>query len=279
MSILEQIVETKRAEVKERAAAVPLSELEKRVQAAEAPRSLKEALRPGGSPPGRRSRPDGARLQRMRIIAEVKKASPSKGVIREDFDPVSIARAYQSGGAVALSVLTDEPFFQGRLEYLEAIRREVSLPLLRKDFVLDPYQVWEARAAGADAILLILAAVPDDRLLARLAEEAGGLGMEVLWEVHDPGDLRRVLPLEPRMLGINNRDLRTFQVTLETTRALLDGIPGEVVTISESGLFYRADLEKVRAWGVDAFLIGESLMRAPDPGAALKSLVEPGGGG
>jgi indole-3-glycerol phosphate synthase len=224
------------------------------------PRSLAEAL----------VRRDGSGF---RIIAEVKKASPSKGLIRADFDPVAIARAYERSGAAAISVLTDEKHFQGRLSYLEAIRRVARLPLLRKDFIVDPYQVWESRAAGADAILLIAQAIPDDAHLARLAREAAHLGMDVLWEVHDRGDLERVLPLEPGILGINNRNLRDFNVTIETTHDLLPDIPAGVITVSESGFTCREDLECLSRWGVHAFLIGEHLMRQEDPGVALARLL------
>jgi indole-3-glycerol phosphate synthase len=207
-----------------------------------------------------------------RVIAEVKKASPSRGVIRADFDPVRIARAYAAGGAAALSVLTDEKHFQGKPEFLEAIRGEVDLPILRKDFLIDPYQVWESRALGADAILVILAAV-DDALAASLAREARDLGMDVLWEVHDGEDLRRASAFAPALVGINNRALKTFAVTLETTRRLLPDVPRGAVAVSESGFSTRDELEAMASWGAGAFLIGESLMRAADPGEALRALV------
>jgi len=270
MSFLERILAEKRREVEERSRSVPLKDLEARAGLAPAVRSLKRALRPGG-PPG----PGAHGAEKPRVLAEVKKASPSKGVIREDFDPVGIARAYERAGAAAISVLTDGPFFQGSLDHLRAIREAVALPLLRKDFIVDPYQVWESRAAGADAILLILAAVPDDNRMADLAREARELGLEILWEVHDAGDLRRAIALGPEIIGINNRSLRTFEVSLETTRSLLPGIPPGVVKVSESGFARREEIETMRGWGVDAFLIGESLMRAPDPGAALGMLLEP----
>ncbi|HVR73700.1 MAG TPA: indole-3-glycerol phosphate synthase TrpC, partial [Planctomycetota bacterium] len=208
-----------------------------------------------------------------RVIAEVKKASPSRGVIREDFDPVRIAEAYERGGAAAISVLTDGKRFQGSLEHLAAVRAHVRLPVLRKDFVVDSYQVREARAAGADAILLILAALPDDGEVRSLAAEAEALGMDVLHEVHEEGEMRRALGLNPRIVGINNRDLRTFEVRLETTRTLAPLVPEGVVVVSESGFSRREDLEAMRGWGVEAFLIGETLMRAPDPGEALRGLL------
>jgi indole-3-glycerol phosphate synthase len=263
VNVLERILQDKRNEIQARSASVPVEVL--RAQALEAlpPRSLAGALSPGGRRGG----------SGFRIIAEVKKASPSKGLIRPDFDPVAIARAYERAGAAAISVLTDEKHFQGKLSYLEDIRRETSLPLLRKDFILDSYQVWESRAAGADAILLIAQAFPDGAGMARLAREAAHLGMDVLWEVHDRGDLERVLPLGPRILGINNRSLRDFEVTLETTRALLPDIPAGVIIVSESGFSCREDLEMLSGWGVHAFLIGEHLMRQEDPGAALARLL------
>ena len=266
MSILDRILADKRSEVDELREAMPLAELEDRAASAPAVRPFVPAL-------GRTDRP-------FSVIAEVKKASPSKGLIRDDFDPVTIATSYAAGGAAAISVLTDEKYFQGKLEYLTAIRRQVDVPLLRKDFILDPYQVVEARAAAADAILLILAAISDDALLAELARQAAALGMGVLWEVHDREELQRLLrlPVEPEVIGVNNRNLRTFEVDLETTRSLLPEMPAGTVKVSESGFFERKELAMMRQWGVDAFLIGESLMRAPDPGKALAGLVgEPEG--
>jgi len=265
MNILEKILRDKRAEVKESRRRRPLEEVQASARKAPPARSLRKALLPGL--PGKD----------LRIIAEVKKASPSRGVIREDFDAVNIARAYASAGAAAISVLTDEKYFQGRLEFLEAIRREVDVPLLRKDFVIDAYQVWEARAAGADAVLLILAAIPDDETIVGFAREAEGLGMEVLWEVHDAEELSRVSAFEPAIVGINNRNLRTFEVSLETTRDLLPSISSEVLVVSESGFFHRPELEMMRGWGVAGFLIGESLLRQPDPGVALGSLLQASG--
>lgn len=273
MNVLERILQDKREEIKARSALVPMDQLRARALESFPPRSLAKALSPEGAHPvallADRRRGEAA----FRVIAEVKKASPSKGLIRPDFDPLAIARAYECAGAAAISVLTDEKHFQGRLSYLEAIRREVSLPLLRKDFVVDPYQVWESRAAGSDAILLIAQAIPDDADMARLAREAEHLEMDVLWEVHDRGDLERVLPLGPRIVGINNRNLRTFEVSLETTRGLLPHIPAGVVVVSESGFSRREDLEMLSSWGVHAFLIGEHLMRQEDPGAALARLL------
>ncbi len=261
MSILDRIMEDKRAEVDARRAARPLAELEAEVTDTPPTRPFAAALgRPGGA---------------FSIIAEVKKASPSKGIIREDFDPVAIGTGYAKGGAAAISCLTDEKYFQGKLEYLTAIRESVEIPVLRKDFIRDPYQVFEARVAGADAILLILAAISDGRLLVDLAGLAAELGMDVLWEVHDLEELHRLLGLavQPAVIGVNNRNLRTFDVDLETTRTLLPEMPEGAVKVSESGFFERQELAMMREWGVDAFLIGESLMRAPDPGRALAELV------
>ena len=260
MSVLEKILEDKRAEVAERKSSVPLDELRWKAESAPGVCSLADALR--------------TVVTGFSVIAEVKRASPSKGLIREDFDAVAVARAYEKGGARALSVLTDRKYFQGRLEYLEAIRREVTIPILRKDFMVDPYQVWESRAAGADAILLIVAAFDGDVELKILSGEAEDLGMDVLWEVHDEKELERVIPFGPKLVGINNRDLRTFDVSLDTTRRLLPLVPSGSLVVSESGFFHHQELEMMKRWGVNAFLIGESLMRAPDPGEALRELIE-----
>jgi indole-3-glycerol phosphate synthase len=212
---------------------------------------------------------------RAGVIAEIKKASPSRGVLRADFDPPAIARSYAQHGAACLSVLTDERFFQGRLEYIEAVRAVVPLPVLRKDFVVDPYQVYEARAAGADAILLIVAALEDGRMR-ELAQCACALGMTVLVEVHDAAELERALrldagPVAP-LLGVNNRDLRTFEVSLRTTLDLLPRIGADRRVVTESGILSPGDVASLRAAGVDAFLVGEAFMRAPDPGAELAHL-------
>lgn len=241
-----EICQHKRRETEQRRAQTPLSELQSAAEAAPAPRPFADALRFNGAP---------------RLIAEVKKASPSKGVLRADFRPVQIAREYEAAGADALSVLTDEHFFQGSLRYLTEIRAAVRLPILRKDFTLDEYHVWEARAAGADAVLLIAAALDDAQLrsLKRLTEQ---LGMTALIEVHDEAELERALSTEPRMIGVNNRNLRTFETTLETAFALRPRVPREIVFVSESGIHTRADMRLLEAHRVDAVLIGESLMRA-----------------
>ena len=205
------------------------------------------------------------------IVAEVKKASPSKGVIRADFDPVWIARRYADAGAAAISVLTEERYFLGSLDYLAAIRSAVSVPLLRKDFLFDPYQLYEARAYGADAILLIVAAL-DYSHLAELHPLAGDLGLDALVEVHTAAELETALRLEPPLLGINNRDLHTFHTSLEVTHRLGSLVPPETLLVSESGIATPADLAAVAAAGARAVLVGESLMRQADVGAALRAL-------
>ncbi len=206
------------------------------------------------------------------VIAEIKKASPSKGVLRADFRPAQIAASYERHGAAALSVLTDAPFFQGAPEYLEAARAATSLPALRKDFIVDAWQVFESRALGADAILLI-AAVLDDAELRDFEAVALGLGMAVLVEVHDAGELDRALALGTPLVGINNRNLRTFEVTLETTLALLPRVPAGRIVVTESGIVAAADIRRLRSAGVSAFLVGEAFMRAEDPGVALAGLL------
>jgi indole-3-glycerol phosphate synthase len=205
------------------------------------------------------------------VIAEVKQASPSRGLLRESFDPPSIAASYAAHGAACLSVLTDERFFRGSLGHLRAARAACTLPVLRKDFVVDAWQVYEARAHGADCILLIVAAL-DDARLAEFEAIARGLSMDVLVEVHDAAELERALALDTPLLGINNRNLRSFEVSLDTTLALLPRIPADRLVVTESGILARADVAKMRQAGVNAFLVGEAFMRAPEPGAALQAL-------
>ncbi|HYG60189.1 MAG TPA: indole-3-glycerol phosphate synthase TrpC [Symbiobacteriaceae bacterium] len=264
--ILDRILATKQAEVVAAQAVRPLARVKEEALAAPAPRSFYRAL----------SEPAG-----IQVIAEVKKASPSKGIIRPDFDPVGIARAYQSAGAACLSVLTDEQYFQGSLSYLEASRNAVDLPLLRKDFIIDEYQVYEARAAGADAILLIVAAfhgesaggrTPAD--MAHLAATAAQLGMDVLTEVHTGDELDVVLD-QPgaALVGVNNRDLKSFHTSLDVTFQLAPRIPAGRLLVSESGIGSNHDLQRLEAAGAKAVLVGESLMRQPDVAAALRSLT------
>ena len=208
------------------------------------------------------------------VIAEIKKASPSKGVIRENFNPAEIAKSYQQGGACCLSVLTDVDFFQGSDEYLKQARAACDLPVIRKDFIIDTYQVYEARAMGADCILLIVAVLTDEQILL-LHDLAHELGMDVLIEVHDEEELQRVLPLESDLIGINNRNLHTFETSLATTINLLTQIPDDRIVVTESGIHSIEHIELMRGHQVDAFLVGEAFMRADDPGAELKQLFFP----
>ena len=207
------------------------------------------------------------------VIAEVKKASPSKGVIRADFQPTDIAQSYQDAGATCLSVLTDEKYFQGSDAYLEAIRSVVELPLLRKEFIVDAYQIAESRLIGADCVLLIVAALSPHSLRAFYAQ-ARDLGLDVLIEVHDADELALALSLEPQLIGINNRNLKTFETSLTNTYNLLDSIPDDVLVVTESGIHTRDDVQAMREHDVHAFLVGEAFMRADDPGAALRTLFD-----
>lgn len=259
MSVLDEICARKRAYVEEQKQRVPLDELKQKIKSAPHPLGFIERIK---------------NTTGTAIIAEVKKASPSEGVIREGFDAVQTARIYEDHGAACLSVLTDTPYFQGRDEYLENIKSAVNLPLLRKDFMIDPYQICESRALGADCILLIMAALSDEdaQTMHDLAED---LGMDALVEIHNMEELGRALSLAPRMIGVNNRDLKTLDVDVQTSIDLLEHIPERVVKVAESGISKRKTIEQLENIGYDAFLIGTSLMRAPDIGAALENLLSP----
>ena len=263
-TVLEKIVARKVEEVAEARARVSLAEQEALARVADAPRGFARALQ------------QQAARQLPAVIAEVKKASPSKGVIREHFVPAEIAASYEKGGATCLSVLTDVDFFQGANEYLKQARAACSLPVIRKDFLIDPYQVIEARALGADCILLIAACLADSQMV-ELAAVAKSQGLDVLIEVHDGAELERALRhLDTPLLGINNRNLHTFEVTLQTTLDLLSRIPDDRLVITESGILGRADVELMQQYDVWSFLVGEAFMRAEEPGEELRRLFFPG---
>jgi indole-3-glycerol phosphate synthase len=257
--VLARIMTTKAEEVIAAQVARPFAAVDREARAAPAPRGFAAAIR--------------ARIAQGRpaVIAVVKRASPSKGVLRADFDPSAIAASYQRAGATCLSVLTDRPFFQGAPEYLVAARDACALPVLRKVFIIDEYQVAESRALGADAVLLIVAAL-DDARLAALEACARDYALDVLVEVHDGRELERALALATPLIGINNRNLRTFNVSLQTTFELLPRVPQERIVVTESGILAQRDVAQMRRHGVHAFLVGEAFMRAPDPGAALTAL-------
>lgn len=259
--VLERICADKRRHIANRKVTVPLRDVEAMAKEASPTRGFADRLasRVASGTYG--------------LIAEIKKASPSKGLIREDFDPPALARAYRAGGASCLSVLTDEPYFQGRDEFLPAARDAVDLPVLRKDFMLDPYQVIESRAIGADCILLIMAAL-DDSQAAELEAAARQWNMDVLVEVHDAGELERALKLDSRLIGVNNRNLKTLDVDLATSELLGPRIPAGRIGICESGLNVAGDLARMRSAGFHCFLVGESLMRQPDVTAATRALLQ-----
>ena len=259
-TILERIVAYKREFVAQAKARTSPDAMRQHAEAALAPRDFARALR---------------RVDRMAIIAEIKKASPSKGVIRPDFDPIAIARAYAAHGADAVSCLTDEKFFQGSLEIFQSVRAAIALPMLRKEFIIDEYQIDEARATGADAVLLITG-ILDDEELRRFRERIEGYGMAALVEVHSPEDARRAAASGARVIGINNRDLASadFSTDVGHTEKILPLLPAGAVRVSESGIRSAEDVRYLRSLGVDAILVGEQLMRQPDPGAAIASLLE-----
>jgi indole-3-glycerol phosphate synthase len=256
-TILDKIVATTRAEIEKRKSAVPETTLQSQLAAAPPVRNFFTPL----AAPGR-----------IKLIAEVKKASPSAGVIRRDFDPVSIATTYEDHGAACISVLTDEPYFQGRLDYLKQVRASIGLPVLRKDFILDTYQLIEARLAGADAVLLIAECL-DDCNLRKLFNAACDLGMMPLVELYEPQNLTRVFDAGSTLIGVNNRNLHTFEVDLEHTIRMRDLVPDECVLVGESGIKNHDDVRRLEAAGVDAILVGESLMREADIGAAVDRLL------
>jgi indole-3-glycerol phosphate synthase len=260
VSVLDRIIAVKRAEIAAAKKTVPEAVLTTRANAAPPPRdfvaSIKNHIAKG----------------RSAVIAEIKRASPSRGLLREDFEPADLARSYEAGGAACLSILTDREFFQGAAEHLQSARAACSLPVLRKDFIIDPYQALEARAMGADCILLIAACLSVDEMKS-LEAQANTLGMAVLVEVHDAAELDAALQLRTPLLGINNRDLRTFETRLETTLSLLPQVPGERIVVTESGILSAADVTRMRSQGVNAFLVGEAFMRASDPGERLRALV------
>ena len=257
--ILKKIIARKYEEIAEGSASVSLEEMKSRASDADKPRGFVASMQ---------NKIDAGKSA---VIAEIKKASPSKGVLRENFVPADIAKSYEQGGAACLSVLTDVDFFQGGNAYLQQARGACSLPVIRKDFIVDPYQVYEARAIDADCILLIVSALEDPQMK-DLADLATDLGMDVLVEVHDEEELHRSLKLNLPLVGINNRNLRTFDVSLETTIGMLNQIPEDRIVVTESGILAKDDVIKMRGHNVNAFLVGEAFMRAPDPGAELANL-------
>lgn len=256
MSVLAEICHRKAEHVAARRKQNPLALLQDQIAKAEKPRGFIKALRKHSAPS---------------IIAEIKKASPSQGVIRADFDPAAIAKTYEANGAACISLLTDEPYFQGRDEYLAQVKAASKLPILRKDFMIDNYQIYESRALGADCVLLIMACLTDDQAL-EFQDTALNLDMDVLVEVHDEPELRRALELNNAMVGINNRDLKTLKVDIQTSHNLGKLIPDNILKVAESGLSTADNIRDLQAAGFDAFLIGESMMRQPDIGAALRNL-------
>lgn len=260
MTILQRILETKREEIESRKRTLPLTDLKARLADTPPPRGFHQALRHTPNPIG--------------LIAEIKRASPSKGVIRADFDPLAVAERYHEAGADALSVLTDEPFFQGKPEYLRLAREQTPLPALRKDFIIEEYQIYESRALEADAILLIVAALPERQQLHDLRLLAESLGMDALVEVHDEWELETAVESGATLIGVNNRDLRTFEVSLETTFRLLRYFPEGITRVSESGIETPEQVRSLWSAGVHALLVGETLMRADDPVATVRTWMD-----
>jgi indole-3-glycerol phosphate synthase len=258
-NILNKILDTKREEIRLTSGYRSLSELEVEVQSAPSVRDFEEAIR------------SKIAAGQSAVIAEVKKASPSKGVIREHFDPIEIAQSYERHGAACLSVLTDRDYFMGAAEYLVAARSATQIPVLRKDFIIDPYQIYEARCMGADCILLIVAALEQSQM-ENLERVAMQLGMSVLVEAHSREEFERATRLQTTLIGVNNRDLRSFETSLQTTLSLLSDLPSGRILITESGIHRREDVALMRDRGINAFLVGEAFMRQQDPGLALKSL-------
>ena len=258
-TILKKILARKQQEIVERSNVRPMAQLLEQIASASAPRGFATALE--------------AKLAvgQSAVIAEIKKASPSKGVIREDFDPAAIAKSYAKGGAACLSVLTDVDFFQGADRYLTMARAACDLPVIRKDFIVDPYQIYEARAMGADCILLIVSALNEEQLY-QLHEVAITMGMDVLIEVHDVAELNTALKLDNPMVGINNRNLHSFDVSLDNTFKLLEQMPSDKIVITESGIHHREDVVAMRENNVNAFLVGEAFMRSDEPGERLRDL-------
>jgi len=257
MTILDEIYKHKLGEVSEDKKRIPVEALKEQIKERQSTKSFGDALKSDNN---------------IRIIAEIKKASPSLGIIREDFNPVEIARIYEAGGAAAISVLTDEKFFRGSLSYLTDVKKSVNLPILRKEFIIDSYQIYEARSAGADAILLI-AALLSVKEMQNYLDLAGELGMDCLAEIHSEAELKQVLQTNAHIIGINNRDLATFKTDLGTTLRLIPMIPAEKIVVSESGIKSRADVEKLMKEGVDAILVGETLMKSDDISAKLRELL------